>query len=279
MAIHFFESSVTRMRTHRIGEMAELIIMTGGVYQAHVPRSRNAPNADIRAQVGDVIYWPVNMERTEENDPAHPTRCLCLYFRWPRAPRDFPRIVRDQDHIIRLLAERLLAMWDRSWKIPPAVWDTYLGAILAECLRLSIFLADDIVDRVAHHITEHIDKPIRLEDLAHCVGMQRNHFGRKFKALTGQTPMQHLRRRRVEHAVGMLFTTKKRKLADVATRVGIDDERQLRRLMARYSTTTVREIRREAHRRKNDAIQWVTSQAGIAVRQLAETQVKQKKKN
>lgn len=252
MVIHFFRSPATRTRSRRQGDPAELIIMTKGIYRA---RSLSKDNpAPVEARAGDVIYWPPGADRVEENEPAQPTHCLALYFHWlGKPPPDFPRLVHDYDGIIRILGERLLAMRDTPAILPPAIWDAYTTAILAECFRLATFMSDDLAARVARYIEEHIAAPIQLADLARHVGLERHYFGIKYKSLTGRSPMQHLRRRRVEHAITMLLATPTLKLKVVAARVGIGDERQLRRLIARHATTHIRALRRTARLRKNAA--------------------------
>ena len=250
MVIHLFRSPPTRIRSRRQGDPAELIIMTKGEYHARPLMKTNT--APVVARAGDVVYWPPGDERVEENVPDQPTHCMALYFNWlSPPPNNFPYLVHDYDGIIRILAERLLAMRDSPWSLPSAVRDAYVTAMLAECVRLTTFLSDDLVARVARFIEEHIAMPINLADLARHVGLERHYFGKKYKSLTGKSPMQHLRRRRVEHAMNILLGNPARKLKDVATRVGIGDERQLRRLIARHAATHIRALRRTAHLRKS----------------------------
>ncbi len=243
--VHLFRSSKEGGRSFRANEMAELVVVTHGAYRATLPGRSPAP---LEARVGDVVFWPEGAARTEECDATAPTRCFAIYFRWSNAPRNFPRMVHDHDRVIRLLAERMLVMRDFPEPIPSAVWDSFTGAMLAECLRLDLHFSNDLTVVVSRYIEEHIADPIRVTDLARVVGLDSRYFIRKYKTLTGESPMHHVRRRRVEHAIGMLIMNPGRKLQDVALRVGVGDERHLRQLIARYANTSIRDLRQEGLR-------------------------------
>ena len=75
------------------------------------------------------------------------------------------------------------------------------------------------------------------------VGLDESYFGRRYKQLTGHTPMEEVRRIRVEHAVGIIQGTGTLPLKDVAFRVGMANDRLLCRWLKRYRGMTSREIR------------------------------------
>jgi AraC-like DNA-binding protein len=242
LSIHFFKSPSRYVSTRRSGEPAEVIVMLGGVYRARIVDKDSSKLLEARS--GDIVYWPTGAERVEENDPQQPIRCVALYFEWRNPPEGLPFAVRDHEGIVRILAERLLSLRDYPLPLPPAVSNAYLSAILAEYVRLVGLIEDGLVAQVARYTEEHMSEPFALKALASYVGLERHHFGRKYKTLTGQSPMQHVRRRRAEHALGLLMLRPKRSLKDVASRVGIGDEHHLRRLLRVLFGFSIRELRR-----------------------------------
>ena len=187
--VHLFTAPPQRVMSRRRHEPAELMVVIGGVYKAFYDTAERRES--ITAQVGQVVYWPERAERLEENDPERPMRCIGIYFKWPAPPRDLPYVVRDRDHLMDLLAYRLLAV-----KTAPAhpdlaapVSQAYLNALLAEYVHQAYLSVDSLVARVIRFTEEHIAEPFTLGALARHVGLEKHHFGRKYKTLTGHTPM------------------------------------------------------------------------------------------
>ena len=61
--------------------------------------------------------------------------------------------------------------------------------------------------KVLHYIKEHLDAPIRLEDLAAMVHLDKSYFVRLFRETYGQTPIQLLIRLRMELACDLIANT------------------------------------------------------------------------
>jgi AraC-like DNA-binding protein len=226
--------------------LAQLIVVTGGVYTATVSTERGAQR--IRAQAGDVVFWPVGSEDTDESDSGRPLHCISIFLRWPHAPPDLPFVVRDANHVIDLLANRLIATaHDPAGKacLGPSL-DAYLAAVFAEYVALARTAADDLLARVTQYIEEHIHRPIRLEELARQAGLEKHHFGRKYKQLTGRTPIQDVKRRKAAYAKHILLLTPSRTLSNIAGLVGVRDASKLSRLLTRHAGASARDIKRAA---------------------------------
>jgi AraC family transcriptional regulator len=58
--------------------------------------------------------------------------------------------------------------------------------------------------RAMEYITDHLDRDLRLEEIAHEVGLSPFHFAREFRALTNQTPYQYLLDQRMDRAKHLL---------------------------------------------------------------------------
>lgn len=240
--IHLFESPRHSIQSHSHVESAELIVMLSGGYQA--AWQHGVRRGQITARAGDVVYWPGGTRREESNIPGRPMRCLGIYFRWSDAIPDLPVLQRDRQGIIRALASSTLLGKDSKVPRRESVMNGYLAAMLSEFVRLSEQGRDELVERVALHIEAHLRKPIYLDELARCAGLTQSYFCRRYRALSGHSPMDEVRRIRAEHAAGVLRSQPELPLKDVAARVGIADEHQLSKLLKKYSGLNAREIRR-----------------------------------
>jgi len=251
--IYFFESAQRRIASLRRHEPAELIILFDGLYTAERPVA--AGGETLRAEAGDVIFWPAGAERLEINDPRRPTRCLAIHFNW-KPPESLPNRVRDKALIMRLLGLRLLSLHQNPRRYPTAVWNGYLNALLAEYIRLVDIDHSDMVNRVLDYIEHHMADSIELGQLAEAAGLERHHFGRQFKREKGLSPMDYLRRRRVEYALGMLATSESWTVAKIAQRVGIASPVLLRRWMKRYTGINLRALKKMARRHHQHPSFW-----------------------
>ena len=70
------------------------------------------------------------------------------------------------------------------------------------------------------HIERHLDQPLDLETLAAVAHFSAFHFHRLFRAWTGETLGDHLRRRRVEKGALRLLTQPGSSVLEVALAVG-----------------------------------------------------------
>lgn len=76
------------------------------------------------------------------------------------------------------------------------------------------------IHRVTAHIDEHLDQPLDLEVLAAVANFSAFHFHRLFRAWTGETLGDYLRRRRVETGALRLATQPGSSVLEVALAVG-----------------------------------------------------------
>lgn len=79
---------------------------------------------------------------------------------------------------------------------------------------------------VLEYINEHLDKDLKLADLAALAGMSQFHFGRLFKQSVGLSPYQYLLQQRVERAKQLLKQTD-RLILDIALECGFNSHSHL----------------------------------------------------
>ena len=98
--------------------------------------------------------------------------------------------------------------------------------------------------RVERFITDHIDAPIRIADLASLVSLCSSHFCRAFRSHFGDAPHGFVMRRRIEHAQHLMTTTIE-PLSQIALMCGLSDQAHLSRLFRRHLGTTPSNWRRQ----------------------------------
>lgn len=246
--IEFFTGPAQRILCRQKRPVAQLIVVTSGIYRATVDTGHG--RQQICAEAGDVVLWPAGSENTDASEPGKPLHCFSIWFRWSGMPAHLPFTVRDVNHALDLLANRLL---DRAHDplrkgVLDAVAHAYLAAMLAEFIALAEAAAEDLVAHVAHYIEEHMREPIRRAELARYVDMDPHHFGRVYKRITGHTPIQDVRRRKAAYAKHVLQLSPDRPLIQVAKFAGVRDASKLSRLLKQYTGVSARDIKKAARR-------------------------------
>lgn len=238
---YYFRAADRRVVSVNTGAEARLIILLSGRYLAD-PRKGSALEP-IDAAAGDVVLWRAGEERLETNDPTHPVYCLVILLDLDGIPAHLPRQVHDSRGLIRRLGETLVELRTESPALRAATETGYLAGLLAEYIRLAHLKKDELAYRVSRYIEDHITEPIRLADLARHVGLQQHHFARKYRAHTGRTPLDEVRRIRADFARGMLGEKRKWTLTQIARHVGLADAAQVSKLIKRYIGIPVRDLR------------------------------------
>ena len=86
--------------------------------------------------------------------------------------------------------------------------------------------------RIRAYIDAHIGEHISLDDLAHQAGVSRFHFARQFRLSTGVSPMEYLRRVRIERSKSIL-QSRETTIAEVAATLGFSDQSHFTRTFGR----------------------------------------------
>lgn len=99
--------------------------------------------------------------------------------------------------------------------------------------------------RVEDYIEAHLADPVGLADLAGAVGLSRMHFAAQFRIATGRSPHEHLMRRRIEHAQGML-RDQDTPLVEVALSLGFQSQSHFSTVFKRFTGSSPAVWRRAA---------------------------------
>lgn len=98
-------------------------------------------------------------------------------------------------------------------------------------------LRDRQLLRVTEYINEHLDKEIKLADIAKLLDMSQFHFSRLFKKTLGISPHQHVIQQRVERAK-QLLKQPNLAIADVAFQCGFNSQSHLGKAFREATGTT-----------------------------------------
>lgn len=100
------------------------------------------------------------------------------------------------------------------------------------------------IEAVSDYVSAHFTDDIGLQDLAAVAGLSRYHFGRAFKASTGQSPYAYILAQRVERACELLASTDK-SIEQIALQTGFQSPARLRRSFQQLKGATPRHFRRQ----------------------------------
>ena len=102
---------------------------------------------------------------------------------------------------------------------------------------------DESIARAEAWLKRHFDKKISVEEAADAVAMGGRNFKRRFKAATGETPLEYLQRLRIESAKRQLEQSGRSSLK-VIWSVGYEDASSFRRLFKKHTGVTMEQYRR-----------------------------------
>jgi len=127
--------------------------------------------------------------------------------------------------------------------IPPGRQRALLSAVLCEMRRLRATPTDPWLTERRDFMQQQHATSLTLDDLAHEGGMSKFAFVRKFKRLSGRTPMRELQSIRLNQARAMLLTSGLPVKA-IAPAVGLTDEYQLSKLFRKHFKLSPTELRK-----------------------------------
>lgn len=215
----------------------ELIVVVRGAMRVRLA------DRDLTGSAGDLLYYRAGEPHEEWSVPEDPVETFFVAFEHTAHESEWGCLERDLEGRVRQLARWLHEEWHRHSVGSAELCRTLFHALLLEWDRLCRRSSEPLlVEQVREFIRERMDSHIDLDMLARASGLSRYYFLRKYKALTGRTPMEEVRAERVRHAHHLIANTDL-PMKDVAARSGLCDEYHLSHLIRRYLDVTPGEIR------------------------------------
>ncbi len=230
-----------RFKPHRHDGFHEMILtIRGGITSRHA-------STRTSASVGECLFDP--------EGSAHGHQCAkglsteIIVARWSGStgplPARGPLAVRDRDQRLCHQMRWMLELHPSDDPADRRALQALAVTLCHEFVRLLDPAPQAFVDRIRRYIREHLDEPIRLDDLAREAAMSKYHFARQFKQRTGRTPLQMVHQLRLEAARALLLD-EGLTLDAVARRVGLVDASHLSRLFRRVTGQSPGQYRRAA---------------------------------
>lgn len=231
---HLEPDSTWQMKTHSHACHEMIVIMRGKI---HV----RIGEKNLQARTGDILFYPagfIHIEQSDHNDPVE-----SIFLGWEGDGRRFPLLAHDSRGRIRLMSRWLYEERQHPYPDSRLLQEEIFKVILVEFLRVFTYKERALVRKTRDIMRDQLEKTISLDDLVKQVGMSKYHFLRKYKNLTGRTPMTDLRIIRVETARELILTTNL-PLKAIAAKVGLANQYHLSRMFRRYLNLTPGYFRR-----------------------------------
>jgi AraC-like DNA-binding protein len=215
----------------------ELIIILRGV--AHVWIG----GEHVRGTVGDLWLFPKRTGHHETCDAQGSLDTIFFGFQAKGIPSGRLIASHDTEGRIRQMALWMIALAQAH---PPRMepeLQSLTQAIVTEFVRNREYQASELVTRVRQHVREHVADPLTLDGLARMAGLSKFHFVRRYRALTGRTPMADVRAIRADHARDLILTTNLA-LKEIAPRAGLGNEYTLSRVFRKRYNMSPGQLRR-----------------------------------
>ncbi|MFZ9683206.1 MAG: helix-turn-helix domain-containing protein [Cephaloticoccus sp.] len=223
-------------------QVHELIVVLNGRMRLEID------DEVLQAEPGDLLLYRAGHVHKEASDDRAPVNTFFLVFEADEtALAHFALRLRDADGRVRQMAAWLVR--DHRAGVPPERQTPLLRALLSETRRLCASPVDPWLADLRRHMQQVLASRVYLEDLARHCGMSKFAFVRKFRRLSGTTPMRDLQRMRLNQARTLMLSTGMPVKA-IAPAVGLGDEYQLSRLFRRHFRLSPREMRARLHRRR-----------------------------
>jgi AraC-like DNA-binding protein/mannose-6-phosphate isomerase-like protein (cupin superfamily) len=222
-----------RMRPHS-HPFHEIIVVKSG---SMLLKTRHG---DLVARVGDILFYEAGMVHEEISTPEDPVRTVFLAFQSGQILPALP--LRAQDYQGRV--RELLDWMRRDQQEGRCAEDCHLllDMILREMHWLLARPKDAWLETIRTQMKVRLQQHLSLDDVAGLAGMSRFAFVRKFKRLSGCTPMEELRKIRLNEARNLILSSDL-PMKIVAEKVGIGDEYQFSKQFRRQFGTPPSRLR------------------------------------
>jgi AraC-like DNA-binding protein/mannose-6-phosphate isomerase-like protein (cupin superfamily) len=206
-----------------------------------------SPAGELQVNEGEALLLPAGTHYEEFASDTLPLKRVCVAFHWPHMGSLSPEesgacVVTDGANRLRDLVQWLVVERQATFSESGEYRVNLLRLIVSECRRLTLDDSGALEKRIRAYSLEHVSEPITLAELALHVGMGRFHLCRKYRELTGETPMHAVRTVRLERARDLIRSTTL-PLRGIAKRVGLRSEQHLSRLLNLHFGMGVKELR------------------------------------
>jgi len=193
-------------------------------------------------RAGDILFCPARVTHGEQSASTEMIEAFSITFHWGVDTSSIPLKSHDAGARLRQQCAWLSSEGSARLEYPFVVEKALLQLVLASMLCATGHEGSALVAGVRHFMRAHLDASLTLDMLAKHANLSKYHFERKYKRLTGSTPMSDLRRMRLDFARELIATTDL-PLKKIAPQSGLGDEYNLSRLFRRYMGVSPSDLR------------------------------------
>ena len=207
----------------------QLVIIYKGKMTVHMQ------GENFTAGIGDIVFYPCNAAHQEFN--AGEKDLEIIYLDWEGPAITFPILLHDRKGRVRIMAEWLISDFKNSLHPNQEnAENNLMQAILFEMEQNISGEKDEFVQKVKSHIHGSLGDKISLSSLAAAFNMNKYTFLRTYKHLSGITPMEAVKRIRIERARDMIISSDL-SLREIAVMCGLSNEFNLSRVFQKNLNT------------------------------------------
>lgn len=164
---------------------------------------------------------------------------------WVDAWKSLVGVFDDFGERVNAKTERQLKSFERSNDLHPEISIQYLGmkGLVYQWMHLWLnqlrdhvpvdqLRFDQRIMTVCDYVSERLDQPLRLQELANQAFISTSQLSYLFAEVLGISPMEYVRRTRLEYARQLLMNTSL-SLHEIATKIGYSDQSQFSRAFRR----------------------------------------------
>ncbi len=228
-------------RPHHHGDCHEVALPLRGELRTSIG------GRTMTAGRGQLMLYPAGMPHAPGTRGAEPLVMVVLRWRGGGSLADLsePDVRPDRQQRIRRQMGWILDIHPSRHEADRRMCEALAHTVVHELGRLQNPAHGDLAERIRRFIRQHLHQPISLDDLAREARLSKYHFARKFKRITGQTPMSLVNQMRVEAARSLILQTDLT-LEAVAAQVGLADASHLSHAFRRLTGRTPGSLRRES---------------------------------
>jgi AraC-like DNA-binding protein/mannose-6-phosphate isomerase-like protein (cupin superfamily) len=228
-----------QLATHSHVDWHHLVLVLDGHFQTR------GGDRELTADPGEAVLYPVGLPHGHCNPGPGSLRMLSLQW---QGGEDFINLEHfdvqvDRRGRLRHQLEWLAAEHPLHHPSQFVFAEAMAVSLLTEFGQLQRFEEVDLAEKVRRFAGLHLSEDLSLDDLAAISGLSKYHFARRFRSLSGETPMAMVNRLRVERARMLLYQTDDG-LETIASAVGFADASALSHAFRRLTGVSPGSLRR-----------------------------------
>ncbi|KZY48200.1 MULTISPECIES: AraC family transcriptional regulator [unclassified Oleiphilus] len=210
---------------------------------------------------GDLFILPPETAHQYRSDPETPWTVFWFHFRGDLADSYYRYLFKASDtsvvkaHDVQTLARfrELIGIARSSFTLDSYI---YVSSLLSHLLISTAHtVMEDAkkyggisVEKTQDFMRKNIGKSLSLADLADVSRVSKYHFSRRYRELTGISPLKHFSNMKIEQACSLLEQTNI-SISDIAYQLGYDDALYFSRVFKKLMKVSPRNYRKELRKR------------------------------